>query len=78
MDSNQLTTEQARELHGRLSEMLGFLNRLLARMEQRGFPQSDPVYRKGTEARNSLHDLCVRVHLLSCEGRVWEGRQRSR
>ena len=73
MDSSQLTTRQARELHARLTSMLGFLNRLLRRMEQRGFPQSDPLYQAGVRARDSLHDLCVKAHLLSCEGGVWDG-----
>lgn len=73
MDSSQLTPRQARELHGRLSAMLGFLNRLLRRMEQRGFPQADPLYLAAVDARDRLHDLCVKTHLLSCEGGVWDG-----
>ena len=77
MRSDQLTPGQARDLHVRLSSMLGFLNRLLARMDQRGFPHDDPLYRAGLEARDSLHDLCVKAHLLSCEGGVWDGRQRN-
>lgn len=78
MDSSQLTPKQARELHRRLTEMLGFLNRLLRRMEQRGFPQSDPLYLVSVDARDKLHDLCVKVHLLSCEGGVWDGKPSGR
>lgn len=78
MDSSQLTPRQARELHRRLTEMLGFLNRLLRRMEQRGFPQRDPLYLASVDARDKLHDLCVKVHLLSCEGGVWDGKRSGR
>jgi hypothetical protein len=55
--------------------MLGFLNRLLKRMEQRSFPQTDPLYLAGVQARDSLHELCVKTHLLAC-GDVWDGRHR--
>ena len=65
MDLFDLTPEQARALAQRLGRQLGYLTRLTNRMQQRGWRADDPAYRAAWAARDSLHELCVRLHYQS-------------
>lgn len=75
MDNRDIRPEQAREIHETLMPTLGYLNKLLQRMDQRGFPDEDPYCKSAIAARDALHDLCVKTHLMSCVGGDWEGRR---
>ena len=68
MNSHDLTSEQARAISERVRQSLGYLHRLKSRMEKRGFPIDDEVYRSAVTAYNALHALSVGVHYLACDG----------
>ncbi len=51
MRSDQLSSDQLEALHERLSEMLGYLNRLEHRFDKRGFPADDWLRMTVSEAR---------------------------
>jgi len=66
VDLSSLTPEQAAELDRRLGPMLGYLTRLTNRMQKRGWNSTDRVYARAWEARDALHEVCVRLHYASC------------
>ena len=70
MNSRDLTPEQAEALLNRLGPVLGYLNRVRSRMEQRHFPSDDRLYRMIVEARDKMHSLTVELHYMSCKGGV--------
>lgn len=45
MDSSQLTHEQARRIHDAIGPTVGYLSRLLDRMDKRHFPPDDKLRR---------------------------------
>ena len=49
--------------------MLGYLNRLIERMNRVGFLPDDPLMKLATEARDKVHSLWVDLHYRSCAGR---------
>jgi len=65
MDSEDLTTEQARKMHESLFRLANYLHRLVARMEKRGFPPNDRLYEHTKKAYNAVCSLCVELHYLS-------------
>jgi hypothetical protein len=70
MPGQQITAAQADALAIKLQPMLGYLNRLLKRMEQIGFPPDDRLLKFTVEARNAMHELTVAVHYESCPGKT--------
>ena len=66
MDSHDLTPEQLHALTERLRPTLGYLNRLLRRMEAEGFPPHDKLLRTATEAEDRLQHLLTVLHYLGC------------
>ncbi len=50
--------------------MLNYLTRLQQRMEKIGFPLNDPFYQSVKKARESIFDLSMDLHYLSCAGGV--------
>jgi hypothetical protein len=73
MPGQQITADQADALAVKLRPMLGYLNRLLKRMEKTGFPPDDRLLKLTVEARNALHELTVAVHYASCPGKMGRG-----
>ncbi len=45
VDSQQITREQAKQLHDAIAPTLGYLSRLIERMEKRRFPRTDPLFK---------------------------------
>ena len=39
-------------------------------MSGRGFPENDKLYRLTVTSYDTLHQLCVEIHYLSCQGGV--------
>src|SRR6516164_1802283 len=74
VDSSNLATWQAKTLYAALRPALGFLYRLQERMEKRGFPPGDPLFRLTANAYDALHSLCIELHCMECESGV--GRKR--
>jgi hypothetical protein len=50
--------------------MLGYLRRLLKRMNKRRFPSDDPLFVATLEAYDAIHTLNVHLHYLSCPSGV--------
>jgi hypothetical protein len=44
MNSNDITTDQAKVINESVRQMLGYLARLKERMEKTGFPPNDRLY----------------------------------
>jgi hypothetical protein len=73
MDSSDLTTEQATQMHGSLFKLANYLSRVVRRMERTGFPPNDPLFKSASRAYDAVCSLCVDLHYLSCKtgvGRV--------
>jgi hypothetical protein len=70
VDSTNLRTWQAKALYASIRPALGFLFRLRARMEKRGFPPNDKLLRLTANAFDSLHSLCIELHYMSCKSGV--------
>jgi hypothetical protein len=64
--SEELTPEQAAAIKDRVAPMLAYLHRLKARMDERDFLPSDPLYSLVTTARESIHALWVETHYMAC------------
>jgi hypothetical protein len=66
--SDRLAPKHAEQIRATLHGTLGYLYRLMHRMLHVGFTLDQPLYRLVTEAYDSLHSLCVRLHYMSCDG----------
>jgi hypothetical protein len=66
MRSDDLTRDQARALKNKLGPMLGYLNRLKKRMNNKGFPPDDELLRAVCKAEMAMHELHVATHYLAC------------
>jgi len=62
------TREQAQQIRESLRPSLGYLERLIARMQQAGFPANDPLLARALTARNAIHDLGMALHYAGCNG----------
>jgi len=60
MDSSQLTTEQAAKIRDAIGPTVGYLCRLVRRMERRGFPPDDKLFKLATEAYDKMYHLSIR------------------
>jgi len=67
MDSSQLTAEQLEALNKRIAGMVAYLHALQERMERRGFPPNDELYRLTREAHDRVHHLRVTLHYAWCD-----------
>jgi hypothetical protein len=68
--SDDLTPDQAERLKDVVGRQLRFLNRLVARMQQRQFPTDDPLWIGAIAARNAAQDLFVAAHYAGCKSGV--------
>jgi hypothetical protein len=55
--------------------MNAWLYELHRRMEQRGFPGNDELYRLVVKTHNAMSELRMLLHYMSCDKskRVWNG-----
>ena len=65
-----MKTWQAERINTRLRPTLGYLGKLLRRMEQRDFPPDDKLYLLVKDAHDALFALNTETHYLSCSGGV--------
>lgn len=65
----KLTPTEARRLHEVLQPQLGYLNRLVTRMEKTGFYHMDPFFQRVVKTRDAMHDLVIRLHYRGCDDR---------
>ncbi len=66
MDSRDLTPDQLHALTARLRPTLGYLRKLIERMEAEGFPAQDKLYRTTGEAEDRMQHLLTVLHYLAC------------
>ena len=67
---DDLTAAQSRALKNKLQPMLGYLNRLVRRMNHRGFPPGDRLLTAVSRVEDAVHSLHVETHYLSCGAKV--------
>jgi hypothetical protein len=70
MDSTKLTDKQLADLNRIVSRQLNFLTRLQRRMEHLRFSPRDEIYLATMKAQDSIHELSVKLHYLSCKDGV--------
>jgi hypothetical protein len=70
MDSSQLTTEQAAKNRDAIGPTVGYLCRLVRRMERRGFPPDDELFKLATEAYDKMYHLSSDLHYRSIQSGV--------
>ncbi len=73
MTSDDLTRDQVQQIRDSLAPSLGYLSRLLARMEQE-FPADDALLARVRMARNAMQDLAMALHYQGCSGVGRQGR----
>ena len=64
MDSSDLKAAQAQELHDRIAPTLDYLNKLLTRMQRRGFSQDDALWQKTLEGRRAMLKLVTELRYV--------------
>lgn len=78
MQQGDLKDWQAKRLHEALGPTVGYLSRLQARMEKRGFPPNDPLFQLVGKARDAMQHLCMELHYLSCRNGVGRSSRQER
>jgi hypothetical protein len=68
MNSNQLSKAQARQMHSAMLPTVRYLNRLLDRLNARGFAPDDWLYRAASKAQAAMGELVMVLHYLTCNG----------
>jgi hypothetical protein len=76
MDSTKLKPWQAKLMYTTLQPALGYLCRLRERMERRGFPANDKLFKLTVAAYNAIHSLYIELHYMACASGV--GRETKR
>ncbi len=70
MDSRELTKSQGEALFQQTHKMLGYLGRLIRRIEAQKFPADDPLYEKAKATYDIMFDLNRLTHHLACNGQT--------
>ena len=85
MSRGDIQKWQAKRISEALFPATNYLIRLRRRMEQRGFPPDEPLYREVCAAYDAIHRLGMSMHYLSVTwgghrrtGRLRGGRERKR
>lgn len=67
MQSDDLTPAQRRRLLESLGPMLGYLNKLRHRMQNKGFPLDDKLWVLVSKAQATMQDLVTEIRCQSAE-----------
>jgi hypothetical protein len=59
MNSNHISKAQARHVHAALAPTLCYLSRLYERLNARGFPPQDRLYRAASKAQAAMSELVM-------------------
>jgi hypothetical protein len=70
MRSADITTEQSQRLMKQIATHLRYLNRIVERMNRRGFSPTDELYQSAKRSRAALQDLHVAAHYAGCKSGV--------
>jgi hypothetical protein len=68
MNRSDVTKEQAKKLSRGLYPVQNYLYRLRRRMEQVGFPPTDPLYALVDAAYDAVQRPRIHVHYMTCDG----------
>jgi len=72
-----LTAEQCQAIQAHVREQQAYFDRLLARINETGFPPQDRLRREVLELRDRLKDLAMHLHYLQCTQQTGgDGRRR--
>jgi len=75
--STELTEQQIADLLRVLGPTLGYLSRMVRRMDKLAFPHDDMQYRQAVDAQHRMQGLCMELHYLSCRSGVgWAPREK--
>jgi hypothetical protein len=69
MRADDLTRQQAAAIRNKLGPMLAYLYRLKRRMDQKGFPEDDPLVIATQQATSAMCELHNEVMCRSIDGR---------
>jgi len=69
MESSQLTTEQTTKIRDAIGPTVGSC-RLVRRMEPRGLPPADMLFKLATEAYDKMYHLSIDLHYRSIQSGV--------
>ena len=68
MKSTDLSKQQAQKMHSALAPTLGYLSRLVLRLEAKTFPADDRMYVAALKAQAAMGELVMTLHYLTCSG----------
>jgi hypothetical protein len=71
MNADDLTPEQVQRLDDAIRRQLGYLTRLVQRMERRGWEPSDRVFRATVDAQRARYKLSVHLHYAAVRDGVY-------
>jgi hypothetical protein len=67
MESHDLTPAQCQALREKLGPMLVYLNKLLHRMQNKGFPLDKPLWTLVSRTQKSMQDLVTELRCGAAE-----------
>ena len=67
MRSEDLSREQEAKLGEKIGSVVGYLHRLIRRMDECHFPPDDKLRVLATAAYDKVHHLSVELHYMSCQ-----------
>jgi hypothetical protein len=68
MNRSDVTKAQAKKLSQGLYPVQNYVYRLRRRMEQVGFPLTDPLYALVDAAYDAVRRFSIHVHYITCDG----------
>ena|SRR5579859_3854374 len=68
MNGNNVTKEQAKKMHAALMPALRHINRLMERLNARGFLPNDRLYQASFKVQAAMSELVMTLHYLTCDG----------
>ena len=68
MRSTDLSKQQAQKVHAALAPTLGYLSRLVQRLDARRFSADDRLYVAALKAKSAMSELVMTLHYLTCDG----------
>jgi hypothetical protein len=67
MRSSDLTRQQLSAIGDAITPSLQYLNKLLRRMQHRGFPDDDPVWQAARDAQRAMLKLSTELRTVECK-----------
>jgi len=68
MNSTDLTKAQAAKVHAAMASTVGYLSRLVRRLDAQNFPPDDRLYVAAHKAQAAMSELVMCLHYFGCSG----------